>query len=154
MLNNMGDNRHVCHTPVVVLNHELNVPSHITALLASWYRDSMQFISDLLMLYFLITAQSPWCQRPWWSLWKCDVILCCAQCISRWGFVDWGFVQWCFSLLWNQLVLLPLCFLLVPSVLIVWFVVVLCLDDLLKILCGSYCNKLSKLRNWRMNFKY
>ena len=82
MLNSTGDNGQPCRTPVIVLNHELNVPSHnITALLASWYTDLMQFISDLLMLYLLSTAQSPWCHTLSEALVKsmklrCNSLLC------------------------------------------------------------------------------
>ena len=55
MLKRVGENRHPCRTPTVVLNQSLVLPFNRTALWALSYRLSM--IRTLaLMLYFLIVV--------------------------------------------------------------------------------------------------
>ena len=56
MLKRVGESRHPCRTPTVVLNHSPVLPLNRTALWTLSYRFSMPRIMLALMLYFLIVA--------------------------------------------------------------------------------------------------
>ena len=58
MLKRVGESRHTCRTPTVVLNHSPVLPLNKTALWALSYRFSMARMMLALMLYFLIVAHS------------------------------------------------------------------------------------------------
>ena len=53
MLKRVGESRHPCRTPTVVLNHSPVLPLNRTALWALSYRFSMAHMMLALMLYFL-----------------------------------------------------------------------------------------------------
>ena len=56
MLKRVGQSKHPCQTPTVVLNHSLVLPLNRTALWALSYRFSMVCMMLAWMLYFLIVA--------------------------------------------------------------------------------------------------
>ena len=56
MLKSVGESRHPCRTPTVVLNHSPVLPLNRTALRALSYRFSIARMMLALMLYFLIVA--------------------------------------------------------------------------------------------------
>ena len=60
VLKSIGESRHPCRTPTVVLNHSAVLPLNRTALLALSYRFSMARMMAL-MLYFLIAAHKASC---------------------------------------------------------------------------------------------
>ena len=57
MLKRVGESRHPCRTPTVVINHSSVLPLNRTALWALSYSFSMARMMLALMLYFLIVAQ-------------------------------------------------------------------------------------------------
>ena len=59
MVKRVGESRHPCRTPTVVLNHSPVLPLNKTALWALSYRFSVTLMMLALMLYFLIVAHSP-----------------------------------------------------------------------------------------------
>ena len=61
MLKRVGESRHPCRTPTVVLNHFPVLPLNRTALWALHYRFSMARMVLALMLYFLIVALKASC---------------------------------------------------------------------------------------------
>ena len=61
MLKRVGESRHPCRTPTVVLNHSPVLPLNRTALWALSYRFSMARMMLALMLYFLIVAHKASC---------------------------------------------------------------------------------------------
>ena len=61
MLKRVGESRHPCRTPTVVLNHSLVLPLNRTALWALSYSFSMARMMLALMLYFLIVAHKASC---------------------------------------------------------------------------------------------
>ena len=61
MLKRVGESRHPCQTPTVVLNHSPVLPLNRTALWALSYRFSMARMMLALMLYFLIVAHKISC---------------------------------------------------------------------------------------------
>ena len=61
MLKRVGESRHPCRTPTVVLNHSPVLPLNRTALWALSYRFSMARMMLALMLYFLIVAHKALC---------------------------------------------------------------------------------------------
>ena len=62
MLKMVGESRHLCRTPAVVLNHSPVLPLNRTALWAMSYRFSMARMMLALMLYFLIVAHKASCR--------------------------------------------------------------------------------------------
>ena len=109
MLKRVGESRHPCRTPTVVLNHSAVLPLNRTALWALSYRFSMARMMLALMLYFLIVALS-------WSLWRHGRDSADATGISRRGSWDRIFVLWCSFRLWNLPALLQWSLLLVAGV--------------------------------------
>ena len=61
MLKRVGESRHPCRTPTVVLNHSPVLALNRTALKALSYRFSMARMMLALMLYFLIVANKASC---------------------------------------------------------------------------------------------
>ena len=61
MLKRVGESRHPCRTPTVVLNHSPMLSLNRTALCALSYRFSMARMMLALMLYFLIVAHKASC---------------------------------------------------------------------------------------------
>ena len=61
MLKRVGESRHPCRTPTVVMNHSPVLPLNRTALWALSYRFSMARMMLALMLYFLIVAHKASC---------------------------------------------------------------------------------------------
>ena len=61
MLKRVGESRHPCRTPTVVLNHSPVLPLNRTAFWALSYRFSMARMMLALMLYFLIVAHKASC---------------------------------------------------------------------------------------------
>ena len=61
MLKRVGESRHPCQTPTVLLNHSPVLPLNRTALRALSYRFSVARIMLALMLYFLIVAHRASC---------------------------------------------------------------------------------------------
>ena len=61
ILKRVGESRHPCRTPAVVLNHSPVLPLNRTALCALSYRFSMARMMLALMLYFLIVAHKASC---------------------------------------------------------------------------------------------
>ena len=61
MLKRVGESKHPCRTPTVVLNHSPVLPLTRTALWALAYRFSMPRMMLALMLYFLIVANKASC---------------------------------------------------------------------------------------------
>ena len=61
MLKRVGESRHPCQTPTVVLNHSLVLLLNRTALWALSYRFSMARMMLALMFYFLIVAHKASC---------------------------------------------------------------------------------------------
>ena len=61
MLKRVGESRHPCQTPTVVLNHSPVLPLNRTALWALSYRFSMARTMLTLILYFLIVAHRASC---------------------------------------------------------------------------------------------
>ena len=61
MLKMVGESRHPCRTPTVVLNHSPVLPLNRTALWVLSYRFSMARMMLALMLYFLIAAHKASC---------------------------------------------------------------------------------------------
>ena len=57
----VGESRHPCRTPTVVLNQSPVLPVNRTALWALSYRFSMTRMMLVLMLYFLIVAHKASC---------------------------------------------------------------------------------------------
>ena len=119
MLKRVGESRHPCRTPTVVLNHSPVLPLNRTARWALSYRFSMARMMLALMLHFLIVAHKVsclLCQRPSWSLWRHGRDSADAAGIFRRGSWDWIFVLWCSFRLWNLLALLQWSLLLVAGV--------------------------------------
>ena len=120
MLKRVGESRHPCRTPTVVLNHYPVLTLNSTALWALSYRFSMARIMLALMLYFLTVAHKASCHTlstPCWSLWRHDRNSADAAGISHRVSWDWIFVLWCSFRLWNLLALLQWSLLLVAGVL-------------------------------------
>ena len=115
-LKRVGESRHPCRTPTVVLNHSPVLPLNRTAL---WtYRFSMARMMMVLMLYFLIVAHKVSCHtlsKVSWRLWRYGGGSAGAAGISRRGSWDWIFVLWCSFRLWNLLALLQWSLLLVAG---------------------------------------
>ena len=61
MLKSVGESRHPCRTPTVILNHSPLLLLNRTALWALSYRFSMARMMLALMLYFLIVAHKASC---------------------------------------------------------------------------------------------
>ena len=61
MLKRVGESRHPCRTPTVVLNHSPVLPLNRIALWALSYRFSMAHMMLAVMLYFLIVAHKASC---------------------------------------------------------------------------------------------
>ena len=61
MLKSVGESRHPCRTPTVVLNHSPVLPLNRTALWALSFKFSMARMMLALMLYFLIVAHKASC---------------------------------------------------------------------------------------------
>ena len=61
MLKRVGENRHPCRTPTVVLNHSPVLPLNRTTLWALSYRFSMARMMLTLMFYFLIVTHKASC---------------------------------------------------------------------------------------------
>ena len=61
MLKRVGESRHPCRTPTVVLNYSPVLPLNRTALWALSYRFSVARMMLALMLYFLIVAHRASC---------------------------------------------------------------------------------------------
>ena len=61
IIKRVGESRHLCRTPIVVLNHSPVLPLNRTALWALSYRFSMARMMLALMLYFLIVAHKASC---------------------------------------------------------------------------------------------
>ena len=61
MLKRVGDSRHPCRTPTVVLNHSPVLPLNRTALWALSYRFPVARMMLALMLYFFIVAHKASC---------------------------------------------------------------------------------------------
>ena len=63
MLKRVGESKHPCRTPTVVLNHSPVLPLKRTALWALSYRLSKAHMMLALMLYFLTVAHSGFCHE-------------------------------------------------------------------------------------------
>ena len=61
MLKMVGESRHPCRTPTIVLNHSPVLPLNKNALWALSYRFSMARMMLALMLYFLMVAHKASC---------------------------------------------------------------------------------------------
>ena len=61
MLKRVGESRHTCRTPAVVLNHSPVLPLNRTALWALSFKFSMARMMQACILYFLIVAHKASC---------------------------------------------------------------------------------------------
>ena len=140
MLKMLGESRHPCWTPTVVLNQSPMLLLTRTALVALLQRFLMTWIRFVLMLYFFLLPtklHAKLCRRPSWSLWRHGRGLAGAWNISHIECVGWRSALWYSFLLWSLPVLRRWSSPLVASICSLWSSVWLCLDDWWGSLFGS-----------------